>query len=447
MYGSTTPWQVGTSVPLEYIPRAACLLVQYTAICPHKCATILFSSSISRWEYFYTMAEASCGPSNSLQRFQKHTSVDRTLQQDRLATRELLRQVTYNLSFYPILQVLTQIFQGFRSSSNKTAGSLDAEYEVFRTGSPLDSAPEPQEPLGPYGPINPVAPVFVSPLVPNWASDFQSLHLNDVSAQSKSQSQIEEQVGLQSEFIDKWYEQPAHNAIPTMSRYMMSNGLPKFRHQQHQPLSLGAQQAPIRQPHEELFDAEALDRAFEAVHAELEESEEQLRAELAEYGQATRFSNEGAIRSPILHGRPLTKPIGSDRFSKTTSQEKQEQFEIDENDKLARAAGELLEKVADHQDRKFQDSNFLSFMRQLRDREVQVKGDMIVGVSVIRASLHSKSNQISKPSSKKISLTHLRFLSLFIPAGSSIQRDGAGSRMFRQIHSPKNEPEDCSANL
>ena len=34
------------------------------------------------------MADTLCGPSNSLQSFQKHTSVDRTLQQDRLATHE-----------------------------------------------------------------------------------------------------------------------------------------------------------------------------------------------------------------------------------------------------------------------------------------------------------------------------------------------------------------------
>lgn len=227
--------------------------------------------------------------------------------------------------------------------------------------------------------------MLVSPLVPNWASDFQSLHLNDVPAQSTSQSQIEEQVGLQSELIDEWYEQPAQNDIPIMSRYVMSNGFPRFSHQLHQPLSLGDQQAFTRQPHEELIDDEALDRAFEAARVELEQSEEQLRAELAEYEQTTRISNEGATRSSILRGRPLSKPIGSDRISKTNSQEKQEQFEMDENDKLARAAGELLEKVAHHEDRKFQDSNFLSFMRQLRDREVQVKGDMIVGVSSIRA--------------------------------------------------------------
>lgn len=350
--------------------------------------------------YLCAMAEASCGPSNSLQSFQKHTSVDRTLQQDRLATRELLRQVIYNLSFYPILQVLTRVSQGFRSSSNKTAGLLDAEFEAFRTGSLLDGAPEHHEPLGSYGPINTAAPVIVSPLVPNWASDFQSLHLDDVPAQSTSQSQIEEQAGLQSELIDKWYEQPDQNDIPITSRYAMSNGSARFSHQLYQPLSLGAQQAPTRQPYEELFDAEALDRAFEVVHAELEQSEEQLRAELAEYGQTTRFSNEGVIPSSILHGRPLTEPIGSDRISKTNSQEKQEQSEMDENDKLARTAGELLENVAHHTDRKFQDSNFLSFMRQLRDREVLVKDDVIVGVSFIRASLHPTSNnhQISKPS-------------------------------------------------
>lgn len=164
----------------------------------------------------------------------------------------------------------------------------------------------------------------------------------------------------------------------------MSNGLPRFSHHLHQPLSLGSQQAPTRQPHEELFHADALDQAFEAVHTELEQSEEQLRAELAEYEQTTRFSNEGAIRSSILHGRPLAEPIGSDRISKKNPQEKKGQSEMDENDKLARTASELLEKVAHHKDRKFQDSNFLSFMRQLRDREVQVKGNMIVCVSFIR---------------------------------------------------------------
>lgn len=180
----------------------------------------------------------------------------------------------------------------------------------------------------------------------------------------------------------------------------MPNGLPGFSHQLYQPLSLEAQQAPTRQPYEDLLEAEALDRAFDAVHAELDQSEEQLRAEMAEYGQITSFSNEGSIRQSILNGIPLTRPIGSDRIPNSKSQEKQGRSEEDENDELARTAGELLDRVAHHKDQKFQDSNFLSLMRQLRDREVQAKGDMIVGVGFIRASLRPKSrkNYILKPS-------------------------------------------------
>lgn len=185
-----------------------------------------------------------------------------------------------------------------------------------------------------------------------------------------------------------------------MSRYVMPNGLPGSSHQLYQPLSPGAQQAPTRQPYEDLLDSEALDRAFDAVHAELDQSEEQLRAEMAEYGQITSFSNERSIRQSRLNGKLLTKPIGSDRISKTNSQEKQGRSEKDENDELARSAGELLDKVAHYKDQKFRDSNFLSLMRQLRDREVQVKGDMIVGVGFIKASLRLKSykNYILKPS-------------------------------------------------
>lgn len=39
------------------------------------------------------MADALCGPSNALQNFQKHTTVDRTLQQDRFTSRPQFEQV------------------------------------------------------------------------------------------------------------------------------------------------------------------------------------------------------------------------------------------------------------------------------------------------------------------------------------------------------------------
>jgi hypothetical protein len=40
------------------------------------------------------MSDALCGPSNALQNFQKHASVDRTLQQDRLISRRSPSQVS-----------------------------------------------------------------------------------------------------------------------------------------------------------------------------------------------------------------------------------------------------------------------------------------------------------------------------------------------------------------
>lgn len=40
------------------------------------------------------MGDALCGPSNALQNFQKHASVDRTLQQDRLTSRQPSSQVS-----------------------------------------------------------------------------------------------------------------------------------------------------------------------------------------------------------------------------------------------------------------------------------------------------------------------------------------------------------------
>ena len=59
-------------------------------------ATLAFNSTIACGDFapFLTMADALCGPSNALQNFQKHTSVDRTLQQDRLVGRHSPSQVS-----------------------------------------------------------------------------------------------------------------------------------------------------------------------------------------------------------------------------------------------------------------------------------------------------------------------------------------------------------------
>jgi hypothetical protein len=49
------------------------------------------------------MADALCGPSNALQNFQKHTTIDRTLQQDRLISRQSPPQVKNCLRLYTLI--------------------------------------------------------------------------------------------------------------------------------------------------------------------------------------------------------------------------------------------------------------------------------------------------------------------------------------------------------
>ncbi|KAG9547356.1 hypothetical protein KCU97_g20749, partial [Aureobasidium melanogenum] len=60
------------------------------------------------------MSDALCGPSNAVQNLAKHSSVDRTLQQDRLVSRQ-------------------SPSQGFRSHDPNVA-SLDPEFEAFQNG-------------------------------------------------------------------------------------------------------------------------------------------------------------------------------------------------------------------------------------------------------------------------------------------------------------------------
>ncbi|KAK4907429.1 hypothetical protein LTR49_023532 [Elasticomyces elasticus] len=61
-----------------------------------------------------------------------------------------------------------------------------------------------------------------------------------------------------------------------------------------------------------------------------------------------------------------------------------------EADALAATAEELLSKVQDNQSDKFRNSQFLSLMRKLRDREVKVQGDKMVDSATV-------SNKLLKP--------------------------------------------------
>lgn len=75
-------------------------------------------------------------------------------------------------------------------------------------------------------------------------------------------------------------------------------------------------------------------------------------------------------------------PVGSDPILEGSAQERQNHDDRDDVDELARTAGQLLSNVKHDHSQKFQNSSFLSLMRQLRDREVHVEGDKLVNVSL-----------------------------------------------------------------
>ncbi|KAL8799365.1 MAG: hypothetical protein Q9182_005937 [Xanthomendoza sp. 2 TL-2023] len=133
----------------------------------------------------------------------------------------------------------------------------------------------------------------------------------------------------------------------------------------------------VQQPEAQVmdsFDEEAFERAFDAAKLELQGQESNVPQEntVIEPQPAETFEN--------LDDR-VDYRIGSDRILDDSSQHKDERSSERDADELARTAGQLLDNVKHDQSTKFQQSNFLSLMRQLRDKEVKVEGDNLVDVS------------------------------------------------------------------
>ena len=121
--------------------------------------------------------------------------------------------------------------------------------------------------------------------------------------------------------------------------------------------------AQQRQPD---IDQAEMERAFEEVSFE--------QAELVKPLQAIDLADD---MRPTEETR-----IGSDTILEESAQEDQNHSDQDNADELARTAGQLLDNLKHDQSQKFQNSSFLSLMRQIRDREVHVEGDKLVDVSL-----------------------------------------------------------------
>jgi peroxin-5 len=70
--------------------------------------------------------------------------------------------------------------------------------------------------------------------------------------------------------------------------------------------------------------------------------------------------------------------LGLDRQMSAPPDSRQARPKAQDADELARTAGLLIESVRDEQNPKFQNSQFMGLMKQLRDREVVVEGDKMV---------------------------------------------------------------------
>ncbi|KAL2043429.1 hypothetical protein N7G274_003735 [Stereocaulon virgatum] len=319
------------------------------------------------------MADSLCGPSNPLQTFQKQTAVDRSLQQDRLA-------------LHPAQA------ESFRSAPGPEFVTLDADFEAFQASHGLEAGyPDPQ-----YLSDGPQAHAFAQaqafrldsspPQVPNWASDFQDLHPKEAQGLPIPQSQFNQYAPLQRTAPGGWQHdfmhqqaqsspyQPQQQQKPASGwAYDYTGGLlPQYNTR----LSALAQQKQPGRNVEGDLDEAAFERAFEDATSELKLSDNQV------FQQNTMLSQDlyGGL-SPETERWLDHNRIGADRILDNAQDKEKDLNEHDEADELARTAGQLLENVSGDQSQKFQESNFLSLMRQLRDKEVRIEGDKLVDTS------------------------------------------------------------------
>ncbi|KAJ5927771.1 hypothetical protein N7466_006727 [Penicillium verhagenii] len=304
------------------------------------------------------MADSLCGPSNALQNFQKHTSVDRTLQQDRLVSRQ-------------------SSSQGFRSQGPRD-GILDPEFAAFEANLGGPSLSNLQHPANFGAPIQlPTAPH------PNasWASDFQNLHISGPAPPQLQQhiqrpSGIQAQGGWQDEFFKHQQSQQAPATPQLLPNHQTTNHAyqPAFATGYH-PMYNSSMNTTYQAPPEahaqhvmpvEKFDESAFEAAFDQARATLE-------LQSAEATPAPEQHMQDASPIDPFETAQENLQIGSDTILESEQQDPQTQAH--DADALAQAAGQIINSVSHDQSDKFQQSNFLALMRRIRDREVEVKGE------------------------------------------------------------------------
>ncbi|KAI5855687.1 peroxin 20 [Tricharina praecox] len=266
---------------------------------------------------------ALCGPSNALSSLQKHTTADRTHQQDRF------RGQSHQGSS-----------QGFRSAQNPAWG--DNEFDAFSSAGGVSADPF-------FAPQQPQLFQQSQAQAPAWATDFQRLDIGAAPVQRfPIQQQQQPQWGL--EFTQRL--QQREQAAPLMQQEglapatTMASGYSGFG--TYSPsMDMGVSQ--VQQQHQQSefqYDESAFERAFADAEREFVAEEEQLLA----------FERPVEVADKVQEKEQLQR----------------------EGDDLARTAGQLLDSVQENTSAKFQNSNFLALMRKLRDHQVVVEGNDMV---------------------------------------------------------------------
>ncbi|RAH71365.1 protein pex20 [Aspergillus aculeatinus CBS 121060] len=326
------------------------------------------------------MSDALCGPSNALQNFQKHASTDRTLQQDRLTSRQAPSQ-------------------GFRNH-NPSTGVLDPEFAAFESNlapAPLRdfqhpahfAAPAPQFPLA--GPAE----------SPNWATDFQRLNIAGPSAVHQQQLNVSHaplpsasQQGWHNEFL-----QHQHQQQPTMQQDRPLAHTEDFEssfrrgdrrmhlmrfHPRHatpaSQLSSAAATTTTAAPPTATFDESAFEAAFAQASAAIASQETATETVAAEDTNTTPQQDTAADLTTEEQAPIEQIKIGSDTIP-PTEKSTDPQAQAHHADALARTAGQLVDSLKHDTSQKFRESNFLALMRRIRDREVEIKGEEFQEVS------------------------------------------------------------------
>jgi len=311
------------------------------------------------------MADGLCGPSNALQGLQKHTAADRTLQQDRLTARQ-------------------SPSQGFRSSPGANTCALDPEFEAFQAGHASLNHQEtnphgfiPQNFPHPYEAQQRRQPGSVS-----WVNDFQQMNIS--TAATPQQQQHFYQRPLQQQSSGGWHQEFTQQNQSRYSGYPQETYGPSMTAMSRMqtfaaPLaSSQGQSSQVAHQHSDNFDNEAFSRAFDAA-AKLEPESEQSSQgrQDTELGQDIMV-NESAERWMESDHLVEQERLGADRIHDPMKADQEQLERQDDPDALSRTAAMLLDSVKDNQSDKFQNSQFLELMRQLRDKEVRVEGDEIV---------------------------------------------------------------------